>query len=75
MNDEDSSVSWKNKAHKLCYYFIRDEVISGTIEAKFCSTKDQVVNLLTKALNYAYFMKFHGDLCASSFASRESVEV
>ena len=42
---------------------------------KFCSTKDQVVDGLTKALNYTSFMKFRGDLGVSSFASRGSVEV
>ena len=29
---------------ELHYYFIRDQVISGTIEVKFCSTKDQVTD-------------------------------
>ena len=43
---------------ELCYHFTRDPVILGTIEVKFCSTKDQVDDGLMTALNYASFMSF-----------------
>ena len=33
------------------YHFIRYQVILGTAEVKFCSTKDQVADGHTKALN------------------------
>ena len=52
----------RTKHIELCYHFIRDLVISCTIEVKVCSTKDQVADGLTKALKYASYMKFRGDL-------------
>ena len=48
----------RTKHIELRYHFIRDQVISGSIGVKFCSTKHQVADGLTKALNYASFMKF-----------------
>ena len=63
----------RTKYIELRYHFIRDQVITSTIEVKFCSTKDQVADGLTKALSYASFMKFQGNVGVSSFASRGSV--
>ena len=57
----------RTKLRELRYQFIRDQVISGTIEVKFFSIKDQVADGLTKTLNYTYFMKFLGDLGVRSF--------
>ena len=48
----------RTKQIELRYHFIEDQVISGTIEVKFSSTKDQVTYGFTKALNFASFMKF-----------------
>ena len=58
----------RTKHIELRYHLIRDKVISGTIEVKFCQTKDQITNGLPKALNYASFINFLGDLSVSSFA-------
>ena len=52
---------------ELHYHFIRDQVISSTIKVKFCSTKDQIADGLTEALNYTSFMKFCGDLDVRKF--------
>ena len=65
----------RRKDIELRYHFIRDQEISGTIEVKFFSTKDQATDRLTKDLIYASFMKFQGDLGVISFASRDSLEV
>ena len=65
----------RRKDIELRYHFIRDQVISGSIEVKFCPTKDQATDRLTKALNYASFKKFQGDLGVINFASRDSLEV
>ena len=48
----------RTKHIELCCHFIRDQVVSRTIEVKFCSTKDQVDDGLMTALNYASFMSF-----------------
>ena len=48
----------RTKEIELRYHFIEDQVILGTIEVKFCSTKDQVTYGFTKALNFVSFMKF-----------------
>ena len=65
----------RRKEIELRYHFIRDQAISATIEVKFCSTKDQATDKLTKALNFASFMKFQGDVGVISFASRDSLGV
>ena len=48
----------RTKHIKLRYHFNRDQVILGTIELKFCSTKNRVGDRFTKALNYPSFIKF-----------------
>ena len=65
----------KIKNHiKFYCHFIRDHVISVTIEMKLCPTKYQVADGLMKALNDASFTKFQGDLGVNSFESKGSVE-
>ena len=64
----------RTKHIELHDHFIGDQVISSTIEVNFSSTKDQFADGLTKALNYASFMKFQADLRVSRFGSRGRVE-
>ena len=65
----------RTKHIELRYHFIRDQVISSTIEVEFCLTKDQVADGLMKTLKLASFMKFQGDLGMTRFASRGSVKI
>lgn len=44
------------------YHFLRDLTKEGTNELIYCHSKDQVVDILTKPLKSAAFVKLHGEL-------------
>lgn len=47
----------RSKHIDVRYHFLRDLSNSGTIELKFCSSQDQLADLLTKALKLDSFCK------------------
>ena len=48
----------RTKHIELSHHFIRDQVISGSLEVKFCSKNDQICDIFTKALNYSSSIQF-----------------
>jgi len=62
----------RTKQSELRHHFIRD-VVDGTISMKYCSTKEQVADGLTKALNYLKLVQFRSLLGVAEFASGGSI--
>ena len=58
---------------ELRHHFIRDDVVDSIISMKHCSMKEQVVDGLTKALNYLKSIQFQPSLGVADFASRGNV--
>ena len=57
----------RSKHIRIKYHFIRDLVHDKDIEVKLCGTKDQVADILTKALQVGNFNKLKKDLGMENF--------
>lgn len=64
----------RTKHIDLRHHFIRDLVSSEQIVLKFCSTNEQVADILTKALSYEKHVYFRTKLGVCNFESRGDVE-
>jgi len=64
----------RTKHIDIRYHFIRDHTARGDIELKFCGTRDQIADVLTKALPQAKHDQFRQKLGVCNFESRGSVE-
>jgi hypothetical protein len=52
----------RSKHIEIRYHFIRDYVQRGAVELQYISTEEQVVDILTKALNMGKFVFFRDKL-------------
>ena len=64
----------RTKHIELRHHFIRDLVAKEEIALKYCSTEEQLADILTKALSKEKFCYFRGLLGVCNFESRGSVE-
>lgn len=64
----------RTKHIDIRFHFIRDLVANGEISLKYCSTHEQVADILTKSLSKEKFCYFGSLLGVRHFESRESVE-
>lgn len=46
----------------VCFHFLRDLTKEGTLEFKYCGTKDQIVDIMTKSLKFDMFQKMRAML-------------
>ncbi|XP_044765422.1 secreted RxLR effector protein 161-like [Coccinella septempunctata] len=51
---------------KLCYHYVRLEVANKNLIIKWVSTKEQLADILTKALGYSVFEKLRNSLIAKN---------
>lgn len=63
----------RTKHIKIDAYFVRDTVLRKDIEIRYVPTYDQIVDVLTKRLSVATFLKFKYKLQRQECASRTSV--
>jgi hypothetical protein len=64
----------RTKHIELRHHFIRELIAEGKITLKYCSTQEQLADILTKALSKEKFCYFRELLGVCSFESRGSVE-
>ena len=65
----------RTKHIELRHHFIRDLVANEEIVLKYCSTNEQLADILTKTLSKEKFCYFRGLLGVCNFESRGSVEM
>lgn len=64
----------RSKHIELRYHFIREMVIQKEIDLQFCSTHDQLVDVLTKSLTKEKFAFYRQQLGVMGLGSRKGVE-
>ncbi|GJZ28589.1 retrovirus-related pol polyprotein from transposon TNT 1-94 [Tanacetum coccineum] len=62
----------RSKHIDVRYYFLRDLVIEGVIELKYCNTQSQIADLMTKPLKLDQFEKLRSRLGMSVFFTTRS---
>eukprot|EP00268_Persea_americana_P019377 TRINITY_DN19929_c0_g1_i4.p1 TRINITY_DN19929_c0_g1~~TRINITY_DN19929_c0_g1_i4.p1 ORF type:complete len:200 (+),score=44.70 TRINITY_DN19929_c0_g1_i4:123-722(+) len=65
----------RTKYIDICYHFIRSLVTNKDIVLKFCNTKEQVADILTKALPLEKQENFRKQMGVCNFESRGSVKI
>ena len=45
----------RTKHIDIKYHFIREELVEGVVEIKYCNTKDMIADILTKPLSKGQF--------------------
>jgi hypothetical protein len=51
-----------SKHIELRYHFVRDEYLKGNLEMQYCSTREQLADILTKSVDRTTFMKMRDGL-------------
>ncbi|GJZ17387.1 hypothetical protein Tco_0553510 [Tanacetum coccineum] len=64
----------RTKHIDICYHFIRTLAAKGEIVLKYCGTKEQVADVLTKSISIAQHAYLRKRLGVCSFESRRNVE-
>jgi len=64
----------RTKHIDIRFHFIRDLVAKEEITLKYCSTQEQLADILTKSLSKEKFFYFRAFLGVCNFESRGSVE-
>ena len=71
---KNSTLHRRTKHIDICYHFICDLVAKEEILLEYCSTQEQLADVLTKALWEEKLCYFRGLFCVCSFESRGNVK-